>query len=94
MAAADPVPVSLNLLVLKTRQLEQVRAFYECLGVTFSAERHGNGPAHYAGQLGAAVLEVYPLPEDGTAADSTTRLGFAVADLENVLGSLRATGRR
>jgi hypothetical protein len=49
MAEAE-APVSLNLLVLKTRQLEQVRAFYECLGVAFSRERHGNGPAHYAGR--------------------------------------------
>jgi catechol-2,3-dioxygenase len=85
-------PVSLNLLVLKTRQVEHVRAFYECLGVAFSEERHGGGPAHYAGQAGATVLEVYPLPDDGTAADRTTRLGFAVADLEKVLESLRASG--
>jgi hypothetical protein len=90
---AEPTaPVYLNLLVLKTRQLEQVRAFYECLGVAFSQERHVNGPAHFAGQVGPTVLEVYPLPDDGTAADSTTRLGFAVADLEKVLALLRAIG--
>jgi hypothetical protein len=32
------------------------------------------------------------LPEGGTAADSITRLGFAVADLERVLALLQASG--
>src|SRR5436305_3862908 len=83
--------VSLKLLVLKTRQAERLRAFYESLGVSFTQEKHGDGPPHYAGQLGEVVLEVYPLAGDGTA-DSTTRLGFAVGDLSLVLESLRAAG--
>jgi predicted enzyme related to lactoylglutathione lyase len=86
-----PADISLRLLVLKTSQVEKVRAFYQCLGVALSPERHGQGPAHYAGQVGPCVLEVYPLP-DGGVADSTTRLGFAVADLGRVLESLRAAG--
>jgi lactoylglutathione lyase len=76
--------VSLKLLVLKTRQLERVRTFYEALGVSFVEEKHGNGPVHYAGQVGETVLEVYPLAGEGSA-DGTIRLGFAVENLDQVL---------
>ena len=83
--------VSLRLLVLKTGQVDNVRTFYERLGILLSPERHGQGPPHYAGQVGECVLEVYPLP-DGGEADVTTRLGFAVADLSRVLEAMQAGG--
>jgi hypothetical protein len=38
----------LNLLVLKTRQLDRLRAFYAALGLSFAEERHGEGPLHLA----------------------------------------------
>ncbi len=69
--------VSLKLLVLKTPQVDKLRAFYQALGIELAEEKHGTGPVHYAGTVGDAVLEVYPLPDAGTA-DTTTRLGFAV----------------
>jgi hypothetical protein len=58
--------VSLRLLVLKTPQVDRLRAFYQALGVELAEEQHGSGPVHYAGQVGDTVLEVYPLP-DGAA---------------------------
>jgi hypothetical protein len=42
--------VSLTLLVLKTRQVEQLRLFYQTLGVELVQEQHGKGPVHYAGR--------------------------------------------
>jgi lactoylglutathione lyase len=84
--------VALTLLVLKTRQVEVARAFYETLGIRLAAEQHGTGPLHYAGSVGNVTLEVYPLLGDEAAADKTTRLGFAVADLEQVLESLKEGG--
>jgi lactoylglutathione lyase len=83
---------SLRLMVLKTMQLGKVRTFYQSLGIDFVEERHGKGPLHYAGRVGEAVLELYPLPVGLTTADHTTRLGFAVDGLEQVLESLRVTG--
>ncbi len=56
-----------------------------------AAERHGQGPLHYAGQLDNVVLEVYPLPS-GHPANATTRLGFSVPKLEDVFRSLQAVG--
>jgi len=82
----------ISLLVLKTAQLETLRRFYEALGVQLRMERHGKGPVHYAGQIGHVVLEVYPLPDAETAADRTTRLGFAVTDLRQILSTLEGQG--
>jgi hypothetical protein len=82
---------SLKLLVLKTRQMDNLRVFYEALGVELAEEKHGNGPVHYAGQIGEAILEVYPLP-NGDAADTRTRLGFAVEKLAEVVQALRNVG--
>lgn len=82
----------LRLVVLRTGQLERLREFYTTFGIEFAAERHGSGPLHYAGTLGAAVLELYPVGEPHTPADTTTRLGFAVEDLNGVMRTLAAAG--
>ena len=84
--------VELKLLVLKTRQVDKLRAFYQTLGVDLLEERHGKGPLHYAGQVGETVLEVYPLTEGNGDADATTRLGFAVGDVDAAIQSLRGVG--
>ena len=80
--------VLFSLLVLKTRKLETLRAFYSALGIEFFEEQHGTGPTHYAAELGEAILEIYPLAEDENNADASTRLGFFVEDLGFVLESL------
>jgi len=73
--------------VLKTPDLERMKAFYEAIGIGFAEEQHGKGPVHYAGQLGDAVLELYPLL-DNAVADTMTRLGFGVENLNEVLRRL------
>jgi lactoylglutathione lyase len=88
----DTPCISLRLLVLKTRQVDKVREFYQILGVPFTEERHGDGPGHYAGQASGTTIEVYPLPDDATAADTSVRLGFDVTDLDRVLKQLRGLG--
>lgn len=82
---------SLKLLVLKTPQVARLRALYQALGVELLEERHGSGPLHYAGQIGDAILEIYPLSASGTA-DMTTRLGFVVENLVEVVQALREAG--
>jgi len=82
----------LKLLVLRTHRLEEMKRFYESLGIEFVKERHGQGPAHYAGAMGSAVLEIYPLPKDAPEPDKSLRLGFMVMNLgaiANELGSGR-----
>jgi predicted enzyme related to lactoylglutathione lyase len=92
MTEPDAAGVSLKLLVLKSRQVDKLRAFYQSLGITFTQEQHGQGPVHYSGAVAGAVLEIYPLPDDTSTADRATRLGFAVSRLEQVVENLRASG--
>jgi catechol 2,3-dioxygenase-like lactoylglutathione lyase family enzyme len=86
--------VSLTLLVLKTRQVEQVRLFYQSLGIELAEEQHEKGPVHFAGRVGDVVVEVYPLADDGTPADSSTRLGFEVENLAEIVAALEGIGTK
>src|SRR5436309_13895318 len=84
--------VSLTLLVLKTRQVEQLRRFYQALGIALAEEQHGKGPVHFAGRVGNVVIEVYPLSDDISPVDASTRLGFAVENLSEVVQALGGIG--
>ena len=86
--------VALTLLVLKTCQVEKLRLFYRTLGIEFAEEQHGNGPVHFAGQVGDVLIEVYPLPDDSSPVDSSTRLGFAVENVAKVIQALEGIGTK
>jgi hypothetical protein len=83
--------VSLTLLVLKTRQVEQLRLFYQTLGVELAKEQQSKGLVHFAGRAGDVVIDVYPLPADAGSVDSSTRLGFAVEDVAEVVRALEGS---
>ena len=86
--------VSLTLVVLKTRQVEQLRLFIQALGIELKEEQHGKGPIHFAGRVDGVVIEVYPLKDDGTPVDASTRLGFAVENLAEVVQKLQSLGTK
>jgi catechol 2,3-dioxygenase-like lactoylglutathione lyase family enzyme len=53
--------VALDVVVLRSADMSAARAFYEAVGLTFVAEKHGSGPDHLAATLaGGVVLELYP----------------------------------
>lgn len=80
--------MKVNLLVLRTSHLEELRNFYSSLGAKFQSEKHGSGPHHYAATIGDdLVLELYPL-RDGTTPDIELRLGLEVSDIAESLRSL------
>lgn len=80
--------MKINLLVLRTSKLEELRGFYENLGANFQKEKHGNGPEHYAATLADGfVLEIYPI-RDGAISDNNLRIGLKVDDIEKALGLL------
>ncbi len=80
---------SLCLLVLKSDQTDAMLAFYGAIGLSFTQEQHGSGPVHYSAQTGSTVFELYPLGSKDVA-DNSTRLGFAVENLEKTLTDLKA----
>ena len=68
--------MQLNLLVLRCKNIEITKTFYENLGLKFIKEQHGKGAVHYATYVGEVVLELYPLKEGFEIEQN--RLGFTV----------------
>ena len=83
----DRMPLDLNLLVLRCRDVELTRHFYEKLGLIFAEERHGSGPRHYAWEKDGFVLELYQATA-GQLPDNV-RLGFSTPVLADVSGAIR-----
>lgn len=84
----------LKLIVLRTHRLEEVKNFYETLGIKFVEEQHTKGPLHYSGAVGSAILELYPLPKGAPEPDKSVRLGFSVSDLGTIAMQLGSTNVR
>ena len=78
--------ISINLLVLRCKDIDLTRHFYQQLGFGFIEEKHGKGPVHYACNNGGFVLELYPTAE-GQSPDNV-RVGFLTDDLVTLNGDL------
>src|SRR5262245_16515099 len=85
-ASVANMKLVVNLLVLRCKDIEITRRFYEQLGLTFVEEQHGTGPQHYASESGGFVLELYPAAE-GQAPDNV-RIGFSTPFLADLSGNL------
>jgi catechol 2,3-dioxygenase-like lactoylglutathione lyase family enzyme len=80
---------TLNLLVLRSPNMDAARLFYETFGMRFERHAHGAGPEHYASEDARGVLEIYP-----AAAADTVGLGFACDDLEAARVALADAGHQ
>ena len=78
----------LNLLVLRCRDLECSRLFYEILGLHFVKHAHGTGPEHYSHEDSRGVIELYPAANS----QDDTAIGFAAADLLGLHASFLSAG--
>lgn len=85
--------VSLNLVVIRSLDIDRAAQFYRLLGLPLEKHRHGAGPLHYAAELGAVVFEIYPGKSEADAATSV-RLGFQVVSLDAVVAALQQVGAR
>jgi len=83
--------VALNLVMIRSIDLERAARFYGVLGLSFSKHRHGSGPEHFACELGSAVFEIYPRKDD-TDSTSSTRIGFRVPSVDAAIAALQAIG--
>ena len=82
---------ALNLVVLRTSDVQQSVAFYNALGMTFEVERHGTGPEHFSCDVHGVVLEIYPASAQRPA-EASTRLGFRVANVGESVEQCVAAG--
>jgi lactoylglutathione lyase len=82
---------SLNLVVIKSPDIEALCGFYSALGLEFTKHAHGSGPEHYSAESGASVFEIYP-QTDADSSTIATRLGFKVNLLDDLLPRLIQLG--
>jgi lactoylglutathione lyase len=72
----------INLLVIRTKEPEELKRQYELLGFVFDYHQHGNGPHHFASEKDGFVFEIYPLTKSMEKADGSIRLGFDIEALK------------
>jgi len=90
----NPIKTSINLIVIKADKLQEQFEFYLALGLQFEYHRHGDGPHHYASMGAPPVIEIYPLSKGVQQPDHTTRLGFTVEKLDELIRQLQDKGVR
>lgn len=88
-------PPTLNLVVIRVKDLDAARLFYEAIGLTFELHKHGRGAEHLASISGEhdPLLEIYPLRDSQTPTTSV-RLGFRVWAVEPCIENLLRAGGR
>ena len=88
MFAAPPF---VNLVVLRSEDIDRASTFYSAMGLLFLKHRHGAGPEHYSSEVAGFVFEIYPI---GSAHQPTTstRIGFSVDDVDSVIHLLEKVG--
>lgn len=87
--------MQLSLIVLYTKQLLEMKGFYESLGLTFKLEKHGDGPEHYFARLGERLgMELYPLTSDklNQPLSHPHRLEFTSGEIGTVVNQLIQNG--
>ncbi len=89
--AVHAPPPTLNLLVIRSKDIERAADFYREMGLSIRREAHGSGPEHYTATVDGRVFEIYP-QRDGAPATTGVRFGFAVDDVDGVVALLRRIG--
>lgn len=83
--------VMLNLVMIRSTDLERSKQFYSTIGLEFTQHRHGSGPEHLACERGSVVFEVYPRKDDSDST-SSTRIGFRVQSVDAAVERLQQIG--
>ena len=80
--------ITINLIVIRVKDLNRSKKFYETLGINFSYEQHGKGEKHLSAMLEGIVFEIYP--SSNNIDTSAIRLGFRVSSVDETIEELQA----
>jgi len=83
----------INLVVIRSADLDRAAEFYSLLGLDFTKHSHGTGPQHYACELAGLVFEIYPIQKDGDTTTGT-RIGFRVDSVDVATKQLEEAGAK
>jgi len=85
-------------LVLYAARPAATAAFYRALGLTLDEEDHGEGPVHFATELGPVHFAIYPADAPGRAAQRRSGgslfPGLYVDSLDRAAAALARAGAR
>lgn len=83
-------------LVIYAADTGRTAAFYRAVGLDLAEEDHGEGPVHYATDLGGVHFAIYPAHEPGRSparrAAGNSFPGFYVASLDRATAALAGLG--
>jgi hypothetical protein len=73
----------LNLIVLYSEAMGQLRDELSAFGFEFKDHQHGQGPVHYAYEREGLCLEIYPASDNNPSTHS--RLGISVESMDDAM---------
>ena len=85
------LPPHLNLVVLRSSDIDRAAAFYRQMGLLFTRHSHGSGPEHYSSEVAGLVFEIYPLAPKSQPTVGT-RIGFRVDSVDEIVSQLAEIG--
>lgn len=83
-------PPFLNLLVIRSPDIDRAARFFQALGLLIERHAHG-GVEHYTSEVDGFVFEIYPL-KLGSAPTTAARFGFAVDSVDELVSMVSAIG--
>ena len=81
----------LNLVVIRSKDINRSAEFYSTIGLHLDKHQHGSGPEHFTYEHGASVFEIYPRQGENDST-SEVRIGFQVTSVDNVIENLMRIG--
>jgi lactoylglutathione lyase len=84
-------PPHLNLVVLRSPDIDRAAQFYQEMGLLLTIHSHGSGPEHYASEVSGMVFEIYPLTPKSQPTTGT-RIGFRVDSVDEIVPMLAQIG--
>ncbi len=84
-------PPKLNLLVIRSPDIDRAAIFYQTLGLLLDLHSHGSGPEHFVAVVDGLAFEIYPLLK-GQLPTTDARLGFTVDSVDELVPLLERAG--
>jgi lactoylglutathione lyase len=84
-------PPHLNLVVLRSPDIDRAAQFYQEMGLLLTRHSHGSGPEHYSSEVSGMVFEIYPLTLKSQPTTGT-RIGFRVDSVDEIVPMLAQIG--
>ncbi|MDB6032565.1 MAG: Glyoxalase/bleomycin resistance protein/dioxygenase [Verrucomicrobiales bacterium] len=81
----------LNLVVLRSTDIDRAASFYREMGLLFTCHSHGSGPEHYSSEVSGVVFEIYPTTPKSPSTIGT-RIGFRVDSVDELVTLLSGLG--